>query len=98
MDLNPVATGVAYIGVGGMLVLLFRLVMRTLSVKDVEMVRLVGRLAQERDRAVEWQQYERQRADHWYARALGDPNPPPLPSTPTSQPVESPPPFTPPPE
>lgn len=77
---------VTYVGVGTALALLFRLVFRTLSRNDTEMVRLVGNLRSERDRAVAWQVYERGRADHWYARALGDPNPPPLPEPPADPP------------
>lgn len=93
IDVGPEA--VAYVGVGGMLALLFRLVMRTLSVKDVEMVRLVEQMRQERDRAHAWAEYHRQRAEHYYAVSLHDPNPPPLPNPP-KQPPPSVPPFIPP--
>lgn len=74
--------GVAYVGVGGMLLMLFRLVFRALSVKDTEVLRLVEQLRTERDRAQRWSEYHRQRADHWYAVALGDPNPPIIPTPP----------------
>jgi hypothetical protein len=78
---------VAYVGVGGMLALLFRLVFRTLAVKDTEVERHMRRLTSERDRAQAWERWQSARADHWYAVALGDPNPPPIPAQPIDAPL-----------
>lgn len=84
VEIGPEA--VAYVGVGGALALLFRLVFRALSVKDTEMVRLVENMRSERDRAQAWERWQAARADHWYAVALNDPNPPPIPPHPTDPP------------
>ncbi len=55
-QLSPIDApqAITYAGVAGMLALLFRLVYRGLAVKDVEMVRLVQHLRDERDRATSW--------------------------------------------
>lgn len=96
IEVGPEA--IAYVGVGGMLALLFRIVFRTLSVKDTEMVRLVQQLRRERDRAQRRERWQAQRADHYYARAMGDPNPPPIPPEPVDNgDDQAPPAFTPPP-
>lgn len=81
----------AYSAVAVALLLLFHIVFRTLAVKDTEVERHMRRLTNERDRAQAWERYQAGRADHWYARALGDPNPPPIPPMPSDPPpVESP--------
>lgn len=69
----------AYASVGGVLLLLARLTLRVLGRNDVETVRLTVQLRYERDRATSLAAWERTRADHWYAVALGAPDPPPLP-------------------
>lgn len=74
------------VGVAGMLALLFRVVFRTMSRNDTEMVQLVQTLRRERDRAQAWERYQASRAAHYYARMLGDPNPPPI----LPEPVEKP--------
>lgn len=95
VEVGPEA--VAYVGVGGMLALLFRLVFRSLAVKDTEVERHMRRLTSERDRAQAWERWQAARADHWYAVALGDPNPPPIPAQPVD-PAQTPEPgLTPPP-
>lgn len=79
----------AYSAVGIALLLLFRTVFRTLAVKDTEVERHMRRLVRERNRAQtmerhawDMERYQAARVDHWYARALGDPNPPPIPTPP----------------
>lgn len=76
----------AYSAVGLALLALFRTVFRTLAVKDTEVERHMRRLVKDRNRAQTMEAYhaaraewQAARADHWYARALGDPNPPPIP-------------------
>lgn len=78
----------AYGGVGLALLLLFRVIIKTLDAKDRGLLSLNDRLKAERDRAHVWSEYHRRWGAHWYAIALGDPNPPPLPD----EPVEPPPP------
>jgi hypothetical protein len=75
----------AYFGVGGALLLLFRVVFRTMSRTDTETVRQFAQLRQELAYERAWRQYERGRADHFMARALNDPQPPPLPAMPSTE-------------
>jgi hypothetical protein len=81
----------AYGGVGGALLLLFRIIVKTLDAKDKGLLLDNDRLRAERDRAHLWAEYQRAVADHWQAIALGAPNPPPLPVVPP--PVPPPPPL-----
>lgn len=76
----------AYGGVGLALLLLFRVIIKTLDAKDRGLLSLNDRLKAERDRAHVWAEYHRRRGDHWYAVALGDKNPPPLPAEPAEPP------------
>lgn len=75
-NLGAVGEYVPYGIVGGALLLLFRTVFRTLSVKDKEVWTLLRTMQGERDRANEWAQYHALMAGYWQARALGaDPLP-----------------------
>lgn len=76
----------AYGAVGAALLLLFRVVFRTMSRTDTETVRQFAQLRTELAHVRRWQAWERARADHYMARAFGDPNPPPIPPPPPEQP------------
>lgn len=86
---TPIGDYAPYGIVGAGLVLLFRMVFRTMSVKDKEVWTLVRQMQSERDRANDWAQYHAKVAAYWQARALGVVDPPPYPREPDTLPPPS---------
>lgn len=77
------------LGGAGFIIAMFGVVYRGLTAQARGNNRLLATLQLERDEAVSWREYYRAEAAHWYAKALGDTNPPPRGVQPTAAPPMS---------